>query len=80
MHLKPPIDAAKRVTLCLPLPPTPTSMALPLGCRRMREARVMCSTASVKNTRLMVLLELMLYSSRYSSISPVIFSTSVTIS
>ena len=41
---------AMRVRDCLPDPPTPTSMALPRGWRRMRLMRVMCSTASRKKT------------------------------
>ena len=40
------IEAANRVDDCLPEPPTPTSIAFPLGCRRMRETRVTCSRAS----------------------------------
>ena len=48
--LNPPMKVAKRVSDDLPLPPTPTSMALPRGWRSTREMRAMCSTASVKNT------------------------------
>ena len=48
--LNPPMKVAKRVSDDLPLPPTPTSMALPRGWRSTREMRAMCSTASVKKT------------------------------
>lgn len=41
---------AKRVSEALPDPPTPTSMALPRGWRRIRAMRMMCSMASMKNT------------------------------
>jgi len=39
---------AHLVSDCLPLPPTPTNMALPLGCRSTRANRVTCSTASLQ--------------------------------
>eukprot|EP00955_Chlamydomonas_euryale_P010483 112403-Chlamydomonas_euryale.AAC.1 len=37
-------NAAKRVRLCLPLPPTPTSIAEPRGWRRMRAMRLQGAT------------------------------------
>ncbi len=40
-----PMKVAMRVRLCRPLPPTPTSSALPYGCLMMREMRQMCSAA-----------------------------------
>mmetsp|Transcript_8241 Transcript_8241/g.18074 ORF Transcript_8241/g.18074 Transcript_8241/m.18074 type:complete len:316 (+) Transcript_8241:875-1822(+) len=46
-----PTKEAIRVRLCLPDPPTPMSIALPRGCRRMREMRAVCVSASSKNTR-----------------------------
>mmetsp|Transcript_2342 Transcript_2342/g.7646 ORF Transcript_2342/g.7646 Transcript_2342/m.7646 type:complete len:237 (+) Transcript_2342:4635-5345(+) len=42
--------AEKRVSDCLPEPPTPTSMALPRGWRSTRQSREMCSMASQKKT------------------------------
>ena len=63
-HLKPAMKEAKRVRLCFPEPPTPTSIALPRGWRRMRAILVACSAASLKKTRFMVLVEEKLYSSR----------------
>ena len=35
---------------CLPVPPTPTSRALPRSCRTMRAMRDTCSIASMKKT------------------------------
>ena len=53
-----------RVSDCRPEPPTPTSIALPRSCRRMREMRTRCFIASSKNTRFIGDDESMLLSSR----------------
>ncbi len=45
---------------CLPVPPTPTSSALPRSCLMIRAIRVTCSMASKKNTSFISLDELML--------------------
>lgn len=37
--------------LCLPLPPTPISIALPLGCLKILQILKICSTASSKKTK-----------------------------
>ena len=42
--------AARRVMLCLPLPPIPSNSALPSGCLMMREMRHMCVRASMNKT------------------------------
>lgn len=47
----PQMNDARRARDCLPLPPTPTSMALPRGRSMMRAIRVMCSMACWKRTR-----------------------------
>lgn len=52
---------------CFPVPPTPTSKALPLSCLIIRAILVVCSMASRKNTRFISLLVFMLKSSRYCS-------------
>ena len=77
-HLNPATNDANLVRLCFPEPPTPTSIAFPRGCRKMRAMRVACSAASMKNTRFIAFVESALYSSRYSSISSTIFSTFAT--
>ena len=45
------MKVAIRVSDWRPLPPTPTSSALPKGSRMMREMRTMCSHAYRKSTR-----------------------------
>ena len=45
--------AAKRVRLCLPEPPTPSSSALPSGREMTRHTRETCSMASRNITRFM---------------------------
>jgi len=62
----PAMEAAKRQEDCFPLPPTPTSMALPRGWDRMRARRAACLAASSKKTSVMGLVLERLYSSRYS--------------
>jgi hypothetical protein len=37
--------------LCLPLPPTPINIALPLGCLKILQILNICSTASSKKTK-----------------------------
>mmetsp|Transcript_18212 Transcript_18212/g.47554 ORF Transcript_18212/g.47554 Transcript_18212/m.47554 type:complete len:235 (-) Transcript_18212:996-1700(-) len=69
-----PMNAAIRVVDCLPLPPTPTSMALPRGCLKIRLIRAICRTASEKNTRFMRVGKETLYSSNASPNSEVILS------
>ena len=49
-QLWPHMKAAKRVSDCLPLPPTPTSIAEPRGAVRMRARRQTWSMASGKKT------------------------------
>mmetsp|Transcript_16560 Transcript_16560/g.47165 ORF Transcript_16560/g.47165 Transcript_16560/m.47165 type:complete len:345 (-) Transcript_16560:7524-8558(-) len=68
------INEAIRVVLCLPLPPTPTSMALPLGCLKIRLILAMCLTASEKNTRFIRVGNDTLYSSSASPSNAVILS------
>mmetsp|Transcript_60212 Transcript_60212/g.148103 ORF Transcript_60212/g.148103 Transcript_60212/m.148103 type:complete len:202 (-) Transcript_60212:801-1406(-) len=63
------MKADSRVRLCFPEPPSPTSIAFPLGERRIRASLEMCSIASMKKTRCMVLDEERLNSSRYESMS-----------
>ena len=46
----PAMNAAKRVTVCLPEPPTPTSMRLPLGWDNTLAMLLMCPTASSNST------------------------------
>ena len=48
---KPQMNVARRASDCLPLPPTPTSMALPRGRSRIRVIRVTWSIAWLKSTR-----------------------------
>mmetsp|Transcript_31700 Transcript_31700/g.46427 ORF Transcript_31700/g.46427 Transcript_31700/m.46427 type:complete len:246 (-) Transcript_31700:88-825(-) len=57
---------ASLLRLCLPLPPTPMSSALPRGKARMRAMRVMCRMASSKSTSSMIGL-VSLYSASLSS-------------
>ena len=57
---------ASRARLCFPLPPTPMSMALPLGLVMMRAMRQMCSIACSKRTSSIATI-LSLYSARKSS-------------
>ena len=51
------MNAAMRVRLWRPEPPTPTSSALPSSCRMTREMRQMCSAAYRNSTRSMRVLE-----------------------
>ena len=48
---KPQMNVARRASDCLPLPPTPTSMALPRGRSRIRVIRVTWSIAWLNSTR-----------------------------
>lgn len=48
--LYPGMKEASLVSDCLPLPPTPTSMALPRGVRIIRDIRIRWIIASLKNT------------------------------
>ena len=48
---QPAVYAARRVSDCLPEPPTPTSSAEPRGVRMMRLIRMKWSSASLKSTR-----------------------------
>ena len=50
---------------CFPVPPTPTSRALPRSCLIIRAIRETCSTASMKNTSFISLADCMLKSSKY---------------
>ena len=70
---KPPMNAASRVSDCLPLPPTPTNSALPRGLSRMREMRQTWPIACSKSTRSIVA-----FASLYSASFPssVFFSRS----
>ena len=45
------MNAASFARLCLPLPPTPTSIALPRGRSTMRVMRHTCSIAWLNSTR-----------------------------
>ena len=45
------MKAASLASDCLPLPPTPTSSALPRGSSMMRAMRVTCSIAWLNSTR-----------------------------
>mmetsp|Transcript_7058 Transcript_7058/g.26722 ORF Transcript_7058/g.26722 Transcript_7058/m.26722 type:complete len:293 (-) Transcript_7058:1533-2411(-) len=76
-HLNPATNEANLVSDCLPLPPTPTSIAFPLGCRKIRVNRAACSAASRKNTKFIAFVLPALYSSKYSSIIATILSTLV---
>lgn len=53
------------VSDCFPVPPTPTSRAFPLSCWTILTRRVICSTASRKNTSLISFGDCMFKSSRY---------------
>lgn len=46
----PAMKAAKRARVCLPQPPTPTSMALPRGCDKILAMLQMCCMASGNST------------------------------
>ena len=61
--------AATRVRLARPLPPTPTSSALPPGCRSTRLMRHTCCAAYWNRTKSMRLLLCALYSASRSSIT-----------
>ena len=61
------MNAAMRVRLWRPEPPTPTSSAFPSSCRMTREMRQMCSAAYRNSTRSMRVLLCWLYSTSCSS-------------
>ena len=48
--VQPATYAPRRVRVCLPEPPTPTSSAEPRGVRMMRQMRMKCIRASSKST------------------------------
>ena len=70
------MNAASLVSVCFPLPPTPTMSALPLGYLRILEILEMCSKHSGKRTKSSLLTWSMLSISSWSILSILTWSVS----